>query len=72
MEGGAFRIVDAHAMDHHAKLYLIDEDVALVGSANISGRGLIEAIEAGYTVTDPQHVTDFVRWYENHFAVVFL
>ena len=67
MEGGKFRIVDAHAMDHHAKLYVVDSDVALVGSANISGRGLIEAIEAGYTVSDPAHVADYVQWYEDFF-----
>jgi hypothetical protein len=67
MEGGQFRIIDAHALDHHAKLYIIDDNVALVGSANISGRGLIEAIEAGYTITDRQHVADFLGWYDDHF-----
>ncbi|HOU12781.1 MAG TPA: phospholipase D-like domain-containing protein [Anaerolineae bacterium] len=67
MEGGDFRIVDAHAMDHHAKLYLIDNDIALVGSANISGRGLIEAIEAGCMVDTPQYVADYVKWYEDYF-----
>ncbi len=67
MEGGDFRIVDAHAMDHHAKLYIVDGDVALVGSSNVSGRGLIDAIEAGYTVSDPAHVADYVRWYEGFF-----
>lgn len=67
MEGGHFRIVDAHAMDHHAKLYLVDDDVALVGSANISGRGLIEAIEAGCMVDAPEYVADYIKWYEEFF-----
>jgi hypothetical protein len=67
MEGGQFRIIDAHALDHHAKLYIVDDNVALVGSANISGRGLIEAIEAGYTVVIPKHISDYIDWYEGHF-----
>jgi len=36
MERGDFQIVDARATDHHAKLYIIDVEVALVASANVS------------------------------------
>jgi hypothetical protein len=68
MHGGEFRIVDARALPHHAKLYLVDNRVALVGSSNLSQQGLIEAIEAGYAVFDQAQVRDYVRWYDDYFA----
>ncbi len=68
MKGGEFRIVDARAMPHHAKLYLVDDKVALVGSSNLSQQGLIEAIEAGYTVLNQVQVKDYVRWFNDYFA----
>lgn len=68
MKRGDFRIVDARALPHHAKIYLVDTAVALVGSSNLSQQGLIESIEAGYTVTNPSQVRDYVRWYGEYFA----
>lgn len=68
MEGGDFRIVDARATDHHAKLYIIDTEVVLVASANVSGRGLIEAIEAGTVEKAPEAVTYFLQRYDAYFA----
>lgn len=68
MKGGEFRIVDARALPHHAKLYLVDNKVALVGSSNLSQQGLIEAIEAGYVVFNESQVSDYVRWYNDYFA----
>lgn len=67
MEGGSFRIVDARAMAHHAKLYIVDETVALVASANVSGRGLIEAIEAGTVVEDEDDVKYYIQKYDAYF-----
>lgn len=69
MKRGEFRIVDARALPHHAKLYLVDDRVALVGSSNLSQQGLIEAIEAGYAVFDGTHVRDYVKWYIDYFAL---
>lgn len=68
MEEGNFRIVDARATDHHAKLYIIDADVVLVASANVSGRGLIEAIEAGTVEKNSEAVTYFLHRYDDYFA----
>ncbi|MCL4295573.1 MAG: DEAD/DEAH box helicase family protein [Anaerolineae bacterium] len=67
IEGEKFRIVSARAMDHHAKLYLVDDSTALIGSSNLSENGLKKVIEAGYTIVDPAHVADYVRWYDEYF-----
>ncbi|MEW5860776.1 MAG: phospholipase D-like domain-containing protein, partial [Cyanobacteriota bacterium] len=47
MESGRFRLVDARATDHHAKLYIVDCKVAIMASSNLTGRGLMEQIESG-------------------------
>jgi len=67
MEGGDFRIIDARAKDHHAKLFLIDDAVALVASSNVSQRGMIDAIEAGTVVDDPEAVRVFLSQFDHHF-----
>ena len=67
MEGGEFRIIDARAKDHHAKLFLIDNAVALVASSNVSQRGMIDAIEAGTVVDDPEAVQVFLSQFDHHF-----
>jgi superfamily II DNA or RNA helicase len=68
IEGDEFRIVSARAMDHHAKLYLVDHSTALIGSSNLSENGLKKVIEAGYTIADTTHVADYVQWYDDYFA----
>lgn len=67
MEGGEFRIIDARAKDHHAKLFMIDSAVALVASSNVSQRGMIDAIEAGTVVDDPEAVQVFLSQFDHHF-----
>jgi len=52
MASGEFRIFDARAMNHHAKLYLIDRKIAIITSANTTGRGFIEQIESGTLETE--------------------
>ena len=47
MESGYLRMVDARATSHHGKLYIADKTVAIVGSANTTGRGFIDQKEAG-------------------------
>ncbi len=47
MQAGSFHLVDARATEHHAKLYIVDHKVAIIASSNLTGRGLIEQIEAG-------------------------
>ncbi len=67
LKGGNFQIVDARAMQHHAKLYIVDMAVAMIGSANMTGRGLMEAIEAGNVIEDPAKVADLVQKYNEYF-----
>lgn len=67
MEGGHFRIVDARAKDHHAKLFLVDDTTALVSSSNVSQRGMLDAIEAGYVVTDKPAVLFYLEQFDTHF-----
>ncbi len=67
LKGGNFQIVDARAMQHHAKLYIIDVAVAIIGSANMTGRGLMEAIEAGNLIEEPAKVADLVEKYNEYF-----
>lgn len=47
MESDQLRVFDARALKHHAKLYLVDRDIAIVSSANTTYRGFVEQIEAG-------------------------
>lgn len=67
LEGGDFRIIDARAKDHHAKLFLVDDAIALVASSNVSQRGMIDAIEAGTVVDEPNAVQLFLQQFDHHF-----
>lgn len=68
IESGRFSIVDARAMDHHGKIYLVDRTVAIITSANTTGRGFIEQIETGKIATDPQEVNALVHQFDIYFA----
>lgn len=64
MGQGNLRVIDARALAHHAKLYIVDEAVVLVASANVSGRGLQVAIEAGAIVENAEAVRHYISQYE--------
>jgi superfamily II DNA or RNA helicase len=68
MQSGRFHIVDARAMDHHAKLYLVDRKVAILASSNLTGRGLMEQIEDGCVVTKRNEVVALVKEFDDYFA----
>lgn len=68
MQSGRFRIVDARAMDHHAKLYLVDRKVAILASSNLTGRGLMAQIEDGCVVTTPSEIDALVKEFDDYFA----
>jgi len=68
MESNQLQIVDARAMDHHAKLYLVDEEVAIMASSNLTRRGLMEQIESGSIVTKPSEVSELVKEFDDYFA----
>lgn len=60
MESEELRVFDARAMNHHAKLYLVDENIAISGSANTTNRGFVEQIESG-TLYGPSLIEKFVQ-----------
>src|SRR5438477_1824390 len=54
---------------YHPKVYLIHgvtkaKDVAILGSANISGSGLENGIEAGIQISDPIFLKRLTRWFD--------
>lgn len=68
MAVGQFHIFDARAMNHHAKLYLIDRNIAIITSANTTGRGFIEQIESGTLETKRNKVSALVNKFDEYFA----
>lgn len=67
LEGRQFRIIDARAKDHHAKLFIVDDVVVLVGSSNVSQRGMLDAIEAGNVVRDEDGIQYYIRQFDDFF-----
>lgn len=69
MEAGQFQILDARALNHHAKIYLVDDKLAIIGSSNTTGRGLLEQIESGSLITDLKEVSDRIEDFDRYFAL---
>lgn len=53
---------------HHAKLYIANEDAAVVCSSNLTAQGLKVSREAGIRVSDPDDVKYFVEQFDEYFA----
>jgi superfamily II DNA or RNA helicase len=68
IENQQFQLLDARALSHHAKIYMVDEAVAIIGSSNTTGRGLLEQIESGSLVTSSLEVKKLVASFEGYFA----
>lgn len=60
--------MDARYLYHHAKLYIADEDAAVVTSANMSRQGLVASREAGIQIADPDDVAYFVQRFDYYFS----
>lgn len=68
LAGGQLRIIDARALRHHAKLYIIDAHVVLAGSFNLTGYGLREQVEQGSVIRDAEAIAKYTREFEQYFA----
>jgi superfamily II DNA or RNA helicase len=60
INSGDVNILDARALDHHAKVYIFDSFAALVSSSNFTFRGLHLAEEAGLPTTEEIEVHGFI------------
>lgn len=69
IKASEFNIFDGRAMSHHAKLYLVDRELAIITSANTTGRGFIEQIESGTLEDNPQKVAALVDRFDEYFAL---
>jgi hypothetical protein len=67
MRAGQAHVVDARAMSHHAKLYLVDDSIAIITSANTTGSGFLEQVEAGGVENDPAEVASLVKQFDDYF-----
>jgi cardiolipin synthase len=61
-EGGVVQCYGPEML--HAKLVLIDTDVAILGSANMDMRSLFLDYEIALVVTSARHVAELETWYE--------
>ncbi|RME91496.1 MAG: hypothetical protein D6767_05140, partial [Candidatus Hydrogenedentota bacterium] len=51
----------------HAKVYIADDQKALITSANVSRQGLLQAIEAGYVVEQKPEIKYLIEKYDEYF-----
>jgi len=68
IQSNQFQIVDARATDHHAKLYIIDDTAAIIASSNLTGKGLLEQIEAGNVITDKVEIEALIKEFNDFFS----
>lgn len=65
MRDDQFFIIDARALDHHAKVYIFDKKAALVTSSNFTFKGLHDRDESGLPTTDPVEVQGFIEDFQD-------
>lgn len=65
MRDDQFFIIDARALDHHAKVYIFDDKAALVTSSNFTFKGLHDREESGLPTTDHIEVQGFIQDFED-------
>lgn len=68
MRDDQFFIIDARALDHHAKVYIFDEKAALVTSSNFTFKGLHNQEESGLPTTDPIEVQGFIEDFQDLYS----
>jgi len=67
IEQGLPDFIDARIRKHdHAKVFIVDETAALVGSSNLTLSGLLHNTEALSAVLDSDRVRQWIAWYEEY------
>jgi phosphatidylserine/phosphatidylglycerophosphate/cardiolipin synthase-like enzyme len=51
----------------HAKLYILDENIAFAGSMNFTGKGMEKNHETCITIKDPQTIKELCEYYDGLF-----
>lgn len=71
IQRGGFHLIDARALDHHAKVYIFDNKAALVSSSNFTFKGLHDREESGLPTVDSIEVQGFIDDFEKLYARAF-
>ena len=62
--------VKIYAMkDLHTKLYIFDDNTAILGSANFTDGGLIKNVELSIELNEKKIVRDLIEYFENSFEI---
>jgi superfamily II DNA or RNA helicase len=69
IKSGKLKVVDGRSYRHHAKLYIIDRQVAILGSANLSMSGLKNQVEAGIDISDPSEIDYLIERFNYYFDI---
>lgn len=65
LAAGELHVMDARARSRdHAKVYIIDNRKAIVGSVNLTQSGLLHNFEGATVVTAPEQVADWIAKFE--------
>jgi superfamily II DNA or RNA helicase len=67
IKSGNLKVVDGRSYRHHAKLYIVDDRVAIIGSANLSVSGLRNQVEAGIDISDPSEINYLIERFSYYF-----
>jgi PLD-like domain/Type III restriction enzyme, res subunit/Helicase conserved C-terminal domain len=69
IKSGKLKVVDGRSYRHHAKLYIVDEQIAILGSANLSRSGLQNQVEAGIDISDSIEIDYLIERFNYYFNI---
>jgi superfamily II DNA or RNA helicase len=67
IKSGNLKVVDGRSYRHHAKLYIVDDRIAILGSANLSVSGLRNQVEAGIDISDSIEIDYLIERFNYYF-----
>ena len=69
IKSGNLQVVDGRSYRHHAKLYIIDDRIAMIGSANLSVSGLRDQVEAGIDILASSEINYLIERFNYYFEL---